>query len=83
MAEASHDNTVGQIHESAAGLNGFIIPDENPEAIAEKLSLLIDDSELRTRMGKAGLKHLKKNFTVEKMTEAIEGVYYKVVQRRV
>jgi len=64
------------------GLNGYVVPDRNPAAIAEKLSLLVGDSSLRKKMGRESLSHLKKNFTVEKMTEAIEEVYYNVMDRK-
>ena len=59
--------------------NGFVVPDKNPEAIAEKLRVLLEDKNLREKMGRASLEHLKKNFTVEKMIDSIEAVYNKVI----
>jgi glycosyltransferase involved in cell wall biosynthesis len=60
------------------GINGFVVPDKNPEAIAKKLSILLDNKDIREKMGRASLNHLKRNFTVEKMAEEIEKVYHKV-----
>ena len=59
-------------------INGFVVPDKNPEAIAKKLTILLDNKDMREKMGRASLNHLKRNFTVEKMVEEIEKVYYKV-----
>ncbi len=37
------------------GVNGFLIPFDNMQCFAEKLSLLIEDSSLRKQMGLAAL----------------------------
>jgi D-inositol-3-phosphate glycosyltransferase len=34
------------------GLTGFLIPDDTPQALANKLSLVLSDSALRSRLGK-------------------------------
>jgi glycosyltransferase involved in cell wall biosynthesis len=36
------------------GINGFIVPPKDTKQLTDYLMLLIEDSELRTRMGKAG-----------------------------
>ena len=38
------------------GVNGFLVPVDDHKALAEKLRLLMGDSELRERMGKEALK---------------------------
>ena len=37
------------------GVNGFLIPFDNMQCFAEKLSLLIEDTSLRKQMGQAAL----------------------------
>ncbi len=49
--------------------NGFIVEAQNPEKIAEKLKLLIENSELREQMGKASRQLYLENFTEEKMVD--------------
>lgn len=49
--------------------NGFIVPEKNPEMIAEKLKLLIENSELRKQMGSASFNLYLTNFTEEKMVD--------------
>lgn len=61
------------------GVNGFVVPDKNPSAIADKLCELLSDPQLREKMGKTSIEHLRRNFTVEKMADSIENVYYNVL----
>ncbi len=47
------------------GLTGFLVPQKDASALAEKLDLLIKDPELRTQMGAAGRIMYEKKFTLE------------------
>jgi glycosyltransferase involved in cell wall biosynthesis len=47
------------------GVNGFLVPQQNSEALADKLEILIKDPELRIKMGLAGKKIYKEKFTLE------------------
>lgn len=49
--------------------NGFIVPPENPEIIAEKLEVLINDTDLRTQFSNNAKQFYNTNFTEEKMVE--------------
>jgi glycosyltransferase involved in cell wall biosynthesis len=42
---------------------GFLVPQKNAEALAEKLEILINNPDLRMQMGHAGLKKYNQNFT--------------------
>lgn len=46
------------------GVTGFIVPKENAAALAEKIAILVDDGELRRKMGEAGYKRYKELFTL-------------------
>jgi glycosyltransferase involved in cell wall biosynthesis len=46
---------------------GFLIDPSNPKELADKLEVLLDNSELRTNMGMAGKKRAIEEFSVEKM----------------
>jgi glycosyltransferase involved in cell wall biosynthesis len=51
------------------GINGFIVPDGDIPAMAERLSALLTDDELRKRMGEAARREILENATIEKMFE--------------
>lgn len=44
---------------------GFVVPPRDPDAMANALSRLIADPELRAKMGQAGAKRVHLNFTLE------------------
>jgi glycosyltransferase involved in cell wall biosynthesis len=45
------------------GINGFIVNPRSPEEIAEKILLLIDDSDLRIKLGNQGRKDFESKYT--------------------
>lgn len=44
------------------GKTGFVVPKEDAESLAVKFSALIEDEDLRKRMGNAGIEHVKENY---------------------
>ncbi len=69
----------GAIIESALdGKNGFIVPAENPEAIAEKLEVLINDTELRNLFSINSKQFYNAQFTEEKMVENLVKVFHQI-----
>lgn len=59
--------------------NGFIVDVSNPEMIAEKLKLLIENPEIRKKMSEESLRIYSQNFTEEKMIEKYTLVFNKVI----
>lgn len=57
------------------GVNGFKVPPQSPEAIAQKLRVLIDDKELRLRMGRESRRIAEKDYDVRKVVELHEEIY--------
>ena len=47
------------------GINGFLIPIKDSEALTQKLRLLIDSKELRDRMGKAARVKAEREFSLQ------------------
>jgi len=71
----------GAIIESVKeGGNGFIVPPEQPAAIAEKLEQLLNDEELRKQMVTKSSEYYQSNFTEEKMVQNLAGVFRKVLK---
>ena len=48
------------------GITGFLVPQKDAKALADKLELLIKDTELRKKMGSAGRARYEKKFTLDK-----------------
>ncbi len=70
----------GAIAESVIhGRNGYIVEKRNPEAIAEKINLLIEQPELRKAMGAESRKMYLKNFTEDRMVERLSAVFDRVL----
>jgi glycosyltransferase involved in cell wall biosynthesis len=70
----------GAITESVLdGVNGFIAAPNNPEQIAEKITMLVNDEEMRRRMGKESRRFYEENFTEDIMVERLAKVFYKVM----
>lgn len=62
--------------------NGFIVPSSSPDKICEKLWLLMNDSELRIKMGEQSRLLYQTMFTEEKMVENLVTVFNKVIHRK-
>lgn len=57
------------------GVSGFLVPPGDPRSLADKISELLENPFLRTRMGKAGKDRALKFFSLESMTDSTEAVY--------
>jgi glycosyltransferase involved in cell wall biosynthesis len=57
------------------GVTGFRVRDRDEGAFSGALSRLLDDPALRSSMGAAGRKLLKRKFTVAAMADGVEAVY--------
>jgi len=57
------------------GVEGFIVPPEDPRALAGAILKLAEDRDLRERMGRAARARLMEGFTEEKIIETVGEVY--------
>ena len=57
------------------GVNGFLIPIKNSDALAEKLQILADDKELRIKMGKAAREKAEREFSLERVVQKHLEIY--------
>ena len=64
------------------GETGFLVPPQDPKAMAERIVQLLKDDALRGRMGEAGLARARARFTVERMVEETNAVYERAVGTR-
>lgn len=71
----------GAITESVIdGKNGYIVEPGNPEAIAQKVLLLMNNNELRKKMGNDSRNLYLQNFTETRMVENFTNVFNRIIQ---
>ena len=58
---------------------GLLIPQKNPEAIAEKTLLLLENQELRNRLAMNGQKLAKSEYDWEKTAERFLEAYGQII----
>jgi len=63
------------------GVNGFLVPVKNPEAIAERILALTADADLRRRLGAAARETVLERYTAEKVVNQYLEVYEGVSRR--
>ena len=56
---------------------GFLVSRSNPEALAEKIEVLLNNNKLRAEMGLAGKERILKYFTIENMVDD----YYNLLEK--
>jgi glycosyltransferase involved in cell wall biosynthesis len=61
--------------------NGFLIEKNDKQALLRKLDLLIEDENLRVRMGKEGRKIAQEKFSMEIMIEKAEAIYRELAMK--
>jgi glycosyltransferase involved in cell wall biosynthesis len=64
------------------GDTGLLCPPGDPAAFAAALGRLLDDPDFRQRMGDQALALVRREFTVEREVERIEGIYREILERR-
>ena len=62
------------------GVNGFIVPPHRPDMIADRLRRLVNDEDLRRRMGRASRLKAEKEYDVRDVVATHLGVYDEVLK---
>jgi len=61
--------------------NGILVPPNNPLKLAEAIQHLIDNKDIRIRMGKEGRKWVIKNFSLEVIAKRLCNIYESILSR--
>ncbi len=61
------------------GISGFIVPTENPDALAEAILRLLDDPDRARKMGEAGRQLVVERFTITAMMTRVIQAYSEVL----
>ena len=68
-------NSVGCKDVVEDGVNGFLIPIKNAEALAGRLKQLLDDRELRISMGRKSREFAERDFSIAKVVNTHLEIY--------
>ncbi|PYX67457.1 MAG: colanic acid biosynthesis glycosyltransferase WcaL [Acidobacteria bacterium] len=63
-----------------AGESAFLVPERDPDAIAERLAFLIEHSETWPAMGQRGRKFVEQNYDIHKLNLQLAGIYEKAIE---
>jgi D-inositol-3-phosphate glycosyltransferase len=63
------------------GVTGFLIPPNDPDALADKLSILINDPALLTRMQENAIKRVNTLFTWSNVAQKVSALYERILRR--
>lgn len=61
------------------GENGFLVPVNRPDAVANRVERLANDAALRLSFGQQARKHVEASFTLKHTLDAMEAIYGRVV----
>jgi len=65
------------------GITGFLVPARNPEALAEAMLRMMGlPEEKRREMGQAARKHVKENFSLDRVVDMWEALYRELLERK-
>jgi glycosyltransferase involved in cell wall biosynthesis len=64
------------------GETGCIVPPDDPDHLGEVLIRLLDDEDMRQRMGARGREHVRDNFSFEKIAGQVLAVYSSLLNDR-
>jgi len=67
---------VGGMNEVVAnGVNGLVVPEGDPEAVATALGALLEDVGLRARLGRKASRDILQSYAPETVMHRLEGIY--------
>lgn len=61
------------------GISGFLVPERNADALAEKLGYLLDHPEKWAEMGRAGRAYVEKYYDLDRLNERLVSVYQQLL----
>ncbi|MCR4393557.1 MAG: GT4 family glycosyltransferase PelF [Dehalococcoidales bacterium] len=71
---------VGGIPEIISSDTGFVVPPEQPEILADRLCLLVENKDLRIAMGKRATQLVQEKYTIRMMADNFRNLYKSLLQ---
>ena len=63
------------------GRSGFLVPERDADALAERLQYLIEHPEIWAEMGRAGREFVEKNYDIKKLNRRLVQIYQQLLQK--
>lgn len=63
------------------GNTGFVVPKKDPEAFSEKLQILIENKEIRTKMSQNGWNFVRDKFHYTNLVKNMESYYAELIEK--
>ncbi|MDZ8050074.1 MAG: glycosyltransferase [Aulosira sp. ZfuVER01] len=60
------------------GISGFLVPERDIPAMAEKITYLIEHPQMWSKMGKAGRAYVEANYNINKLNDELIQIYQRV-----
>jgi glycosyltransferase involved in cell wall biosynthesis len=64
------------------GVTGLLVPPGDPDSLAEAISRLLGDSDMRHTMGEAGRARVDRHFSIEQTVRRTEELYMALLEER-
>jgi len=61
------------------GVNGFLVPEGNPQALADAIIKMIEHPELWAQFGRAGREHVIKNYNADTLMDKQVEIYKSLI----
>ena len=71
---------VGGVPEIISDGVGYVVPPNRPDLLAEKLSLLVNDKKLRTKMGQRAIEVANAKYDIDEMAGKFRTLYKELVK---
>ncbi len=75
-------NVGGSLDQVVDGVTGLFVPPGDASALADAIEKLMQDAELRRRMGVAAVNRIRDSFSLEEMTRKVEAIFEEAVKAR-
>ncbi|MEC4819976.1 MAG: glycosyltransferase [Scytonema sp. PMC 1069.18] len=61
------------------GISGFLVPERDGDAIAQKLGYFIEHPEVWEQMGRVGRAYVEKHYDINKLNDELVEIYFRIV----
>ena len=62
------------------GETGFLVPERDVDALAERLEFLIDHPEIWRKIGQAGRRFVEENYNIDRLNDQLVNIYRGLVE---
>ena len=63
------------------GISGFLVPERDTNALADRLVYLLENQEMWSAMGRAGRDYVEKNYNINKLNDQLVKLYQQLIAK--